>query len=116
MHNLFFEEVEDVLTYVPHEVFVRFQLQSCVRNSWLGDFGPTARRVHRRRWKEQDNEGYCIVRRSIFCNIYKLLLRVSISRDMSWAGHIACMGEMRNVCTYFVGKLNFLRGISERLI
>lgn len=44
------------------------------------------------------------------------LIRVSISRDISWAGHTACIRKMKNVCTFFVGKLNLLKGISGGLI
>jgi hypothetical protein len=47
-----------------------FKAWECRQKSWLGDFGPNAGKVHRRRWKEQYNEGYCIIRRSIFCNIH----------------------------------------------
>jgi hypothetical protein len=44
------------------------------------------------------------------------IVRVMKSRSMSWAGHIAGMGEMRNVYTILVGKPKgkIPRGIPRR--
>jgi hypothetical protein len=33
------------------------------------------------------------------------IIRIIISREMRWAGHVARMGEKRNVCRLLVGKL-----------
>jgi hypothetical protein len=35
-----------------------------------------------------------------------------IKRRMRWAGHVACMGEMRNVYKILVGKL----GVDETIM
>jgi hypothetical protein len=32
------------------------------------------------------------------------IIRQIISRRMRWAGHVACMGECRNLCRVLVGK------------
>jgi len=35
------------------------------------------------------------------------------SRRMRWAGHITCMGGMRNACKIFVGKLKWKRPLTR---
>jgi hypothetical protein len=50
-------------------------------------------------WRRLHNEG--------LHNLYASLNVISVitSRRMSWAGHVARMGDMRNAYTIFVGKL-----------
>jgi len=38
----------------------------------------------------------------LYCS--PIIVRVIKSRRMSWAGHVACMGERRGLCGVLVGK------------
>jgi hypothetical protein len=60
-------------------------------------FGPNRDRV-RGEWRKLHNEE--------LHNLYssRSIIRIIKSRRMRWAGHVARMGEKRNVCRLLVGK------------
>jgi hypothetical protein len=45
----------------------------------------------------------CVMRSSIVCTFHHPMIRTIELRMMRWAGQVACMGEMRNAYTIFVG-------------
>ena len=49
-------------------------------------------------WRKLHNEEL----NSLYCS--PKIVRVTKSRGMGWAGHVACMGEWIGVCSVTVGK------------
>jgi hypothetical protein len=47
--------------------------------------------------------------------IYNIIFLPSVTR-MRWAGHVALMGEKRNVCSLFVGKSEGKRPLGRQRI
>jgi hypothetical protein len=50
-------------------------------------------------WRKMHNESFAI------CTLHPSIIRIIKSRRMRWAGHVARMGEKRNVYRLLVGKL-----------
>jgi hypothetical protein len=65
--------------------------------------GGSNRRLEKKRLKEELHEVYCSLN----------IIKVMKSRRMRWAGHITCMGGMRNACKIFVGKLKWKRPLTR---
>jgi len=61
-------------------------------------FGPKRDEV-RVEWRKLHNEEL----NDLYCSLN--IFRVIKSRKMRWAGHVACMGERRDVYSVLVGKL-----------
>ena len=49
-------------------------------------------------WRKLRNEELNVLYSS------RIIVRMIKSRRMRWAGHVACMGERRDVCRVLVGK------------
>jgi hypothetical protein len=55
--------------------------------------------------KQQENGGSCTIRRFVFCTHPPIIIRQIKSKRVRWAGHVACMGEERNVYRVLVESL-----------
>jgi hypothetical protein len=52
----------------------------------------------------QENGENFITRSFVICTLRQVLLRIIKARGMTWAGHVAQMGEKRNAYRLLVGK------------
>jgi hypothetical protein len=50
---------------------------------------------------------------SILGTLHHILIRLIKSRRIMWAGHVACMVEIRNVCKILFGKPEGMRPLGK---